>query len=142
MDISLLPGDIKSKICQYFIELQLLELNKNGWENIRTELSLFLLNKEDWHRHMIYYRTYRWRYSGYIVCSNPLLSKCLQIDRSRFRPCACGVINPPLPYTCKLKECRCGEKKALEVKEFNCYGCGRNPRCLWTIPLNILNITI
>lgn len=142
MDISLLPSDIKSKICQYFVELQVLKLKNRGWKNIKTELSMFLLNKEDWYRHMIYYRTYRWKYSGYAVYSNPLSSKCLQIDRSLFRPCSCGVINPPLPYTCKLKVCRCGKKKALKLKEFNCYGCGKNPRCPWTIPINILNITI
>lgn len=142
MDISRLPSDIKSKICQYFVELQVSSLEEKGWKAIKKEIALFLLNKEDWHMHMAYYRTYRWRYSGYIVCSNPILSKRLQIDRSRIRPCTCGVNNQPLPYTCKLKGCRCGEKKTLTVKEFSCCGCGRNPRRPWTIPLDLLNITI
>ena len=142
MNLSLLPNDVISKICQYFIELQVNELKKRGWKNIETEIAMFFLNKEDWHRHMAFYKISRWRHSGYIVCNNPVLAKRLQIDKSRVRPCICGKRNQPLPYTCKLKQCKCNNKKTLEIKDFDCIRCGRNPRCLWTIPLDILNITI
>tara|TARA_Y100000816_G_C26099790_1_gene582636 strand:+ start:1806 stop:2234 length:429 start_codon:yes stop_codon:yes gene_type:complete len=142
MNIVDFPTDIKYKICQYFIELQILDMNNNGWKNIKNELLLFLSNKEEWYEHMALYRTLRWRLSGYIVCNNPILAKKIQIDRSRWRPCTCGANNPPLPYTCKLKGCRCGEKKKLDVNEFTCAGCSKNPRRPWTIPLDLLNITI
>ena len=49
MNIVDFPTDIKYKICQYFIELQILDMNNNGWKNIKNELLLFLSNKEEWY---------------------------------------------------------------------------------------------
>ncbi len=136
MDISFLPADIILKICNYHVQIQILLMRENGWKDINDEVLLYSNNKEKWHRNVSLYKTIRWRLAGFIVCNNPIMTgKLLQIDKSRIRPCSCGRINEPLPYTCKLKSCKCGEKKHLSVEDFTCFGCGKNPRKPWTMPL-------
>ena len=136
MEIALLPDDIKYKICQYFIELQLISLKEKGWFDVNEEIIIYKMDKEQWHKRMRLYKIMRWRKAGFIVCDNPVLhNRAISIDKSRIRPCKCGNMNPPIPYICRLKDCKCGNAKSVSIKEFDCLICGANPKKLWTMPL-------
>lgn len=127
-----IPTEIIYKILNYCNDLNIKErMDTGGWRDINKEILLFTDDYNKWMINNKFYKAIRWTIAGYKIIETRNI-----VDLIKVNICHCGFDGmQELPYTCKIKNCRCGYPKKLTVEAFTCSNCGINPRKAWTIPI-------